>query len=128
MLMRILVISWVFGGLWVLGLKGNAEEATVYPPHLLSWEYIYRHPHEDPKQYNTEGYYNDPREKKIYLIDRFLPYNPNIVCFQCSQENYRIMQLQWPHCAFYAADPLKSHSELPCDLLWVECGGAELVF
>jgi GR25 family glycosyltransferase involved in LPS biosynthesis len=79
--------------------------------------------------YEIEGFYRDPIEKKIYLIDRFLTYNPQIVAINFTPEHETLCKARWPHATFTNIDPLAYQKDLKCNLLWIDNSeGAELSF
>lgn len=75
-----------------------------------------------------EGIYPDPIEKKIYLMDRFLTFDPTIVLLDCTSEDEKTCRRQWPNSTVFFADPLDLNQLLDCDLLWVDSEGAELYY
>lgn len=74
-----------------------------------------------------EGIYQDPFAKKIYLIERFLTFDPSIIALDCSLDDERKCMQHWPNGVFSRVDPLE-YSSLDCDLLWVDSEGSELHF
>lgn len=75
-----------------------------------------------------EGYCNDPIEKKLYHMDRFLPYNPKIIGLGCSREGEETCRKHWPLATYAWEDPVEFRRGLQADLVWLDSDGAELYF
>ncbi|HSX11034.1 MAG TPA: glycosyltransferase family 25 protein [Chlamydiales bacterium] len=72
------------------------------------------------------GFYPDSVEKKMYLIDRFLPYNPKVVGLDGNAESKCTCMRHWPQGSFVAEDPFKPREGLEGDLTWVDSNGIEV--
>lgn len=78
--------------------------------------------------WQTEGLYRAEPHLAIHFVALYLPYNPLIVSLSDETDDEKKCKKEWPECSFVRAEPLEMHTNLPCDLLWVNAKGSELHF